>query len=505
LTQKLLGGMWYSKVFKAWNLPIQYLTNSRYSYFLLLLLSGIAVMLSLMAYAPADGADGGDYLLHAAYLAGYEVPANFEAHPPIYPMMISFFFFQLGQIYILVALQIIMAVLVPLLFYAALKPYSSVLGFMLAIVVAFDMQMLILYNFIATEAAYMFFLALNFFLLMRQLSNKETKLWGDMLLVFTLILTAYTRSVGQYLIIPVALLYIIKTRNPKRLTVLIITYILGVQLFLGGYKLFFQIENVKANTESNTLLMQPITRSGLLRPENGEASRQMILIMENCPDAPPYSPCVFVAQGGMQEGQKLIRDTYIEMIFANPFGYAWHVLNNMTDFLQMSGLQYDESPARAQCTNVTARIERGMVAYTQEDPLLVGVEYDEAYLRATIEDINAKFCPPLRESEIVRNLVNYIASRYRSLGRPQPWIYYGSLVLALLFLPFARKLWPAAVAALLILLYHAGISALIYNVQARYIVVTNGFRALILVMLVYIIIRAVLHLLDAFLAQRETA
>ena len=496
---------WQSRFFRQLQQYSQRMTRSRQSYMLLALVQIGFIVLGLLAYAPADGADGSDYYVHAAFLAGYDVPATFEAHPPVYPILINLFFYQMKNIQLLLILQVGMRLAGTLLLYASLRPYSPLLAFAIALVVSADMQTQVVFNFTATEPAYMFLLIVAFALLLFQLNSKSKRATqsGDIGLAVVLVLAAYTRSVGRYLLGPFALVFLLKTRSLKRTAILLIAYVVVLQGFIILYQWAFKIERVQAGTQSDGLLMQPLTRSGLLDKGDGTASEQIVPIISDC--TPPYSVCVYEAQG-RQAGQRLIRDAYIEMVRAHPVDYVIGVLNNITDFLSLSGLQFSSaSPAQAQCDDVEARAEMNYVSYLEgSGGLVVGdVEVNEAVFREVLAEQAGQLCPPWPESEIARSVVDWIGWRYRSLARPTPWIWYGGLFVLMGLIPVMRRFWPVGSAALFITVYHAGMSALIYNVQPRYAVVTNPFRAILLLLVVYIVLHTVLRIFDEYLVRRH--
>jgi hypothetical protein len=68
-------------------------------------------------------------------------------------------------------------------------------------------------------------------------------------------------------------------------------------------------------------------------------------------------------------------------------------------------------------------------------------------------------------------------------------LWYGSLWLLGLFVPWIRRRYlPLILTGSVYLFNHALISAVIDNVQPRYTVVTNPFRALLLLSLLYLIL-----------------
>jgi hypothetical protein len=112
-------------------------------------------------------------------------------------------------------------------------------------------------------------------------------------------------------------------------------------------------------------------------------------------------------------------------------------------------------------------------------------------------------CPPWPDNDNVSAAVDRLALRYKSLSRPRPYLWYASLGVAVLVIPWARRrlLFPVLLAGA-ILANHAAISALVFNVQPRYIAVMNPYKGFLLFALLYIIAVLALRLLDAWLVRR---
>ena len=142
-------------------------------------------------------------------------------------------------------------------------------------------------------------------------------------------------------------------------------------------------------------------------------------------------------------------------------------------------------------------LKKSMLLYGASD-----VSYDE--LRPIIYDISSAMCPPWPSNDTVKTAVDQLALRYKSLARPHPYIWYGALGLLVLLIPWARRLYlfPVLMAGA-ILANHAAISAVVLNVQPRYIAVTNPYKGFLLLMLVYIIGMFILRLADGWLASRH--
>lgn len=470
--------------------------NSSWTYFILLVISFGAMALAISAYAPADGADAWDYYLHAAYLSGVDVPATFEAHPPVYPLLLYGTVYQLNNVDMLLLLQLVFGLLLPLLFYEAMRHVDALFAFGAAIVIALDMQTRVLFNFVSTEPLYVFLLACCFLMLMLLIhdGNDQPSLWGIIVLAILIMLTGFTRSVGSYLILPFAIVFALKNRT-WRVLVLVIVWYVAVQGFVLTYKTAFQIERVRANTESNSLFMQPLTRSGLLMPENGDASQQIIAILDDCPESFAPSGCVVDAVGDYTAGQALIRDAYIEMVTNHPLGYVRDVFANVTDFLRTLGTQRTgESPALAQCADISTRVNNNFEQYINNDTLIVAdsVTINPVALRDELLSIAQRMCPPPAESIEARAWVDALAWRYRSFARPRPWLWYG--LLAFMIIMWNRQYWYLGLSALLLAGYHAGISAALYNIQPRYAVIINPYRTILVGLLIYLILRQIVLL-----------
>ncbi|MGJ3237552.1 MAG: hypothetical protein ACFE0Q_02500 [Anaerolineae bacterium] len=496
---------WHSKLAQSFILQLQEWFNSRRLRFLIIAVALLSTILSLQAYAPADGADGTDYFMHAAYLAGYDVPATFEAHPPIYPILILLFFFQTDQIYILIAVQLILSIAQPLILFEALRPHSLPLAVITSLVVTLDMQTRILFNFVSTEPIYIFLMSATFSLAIFQMEKSEQRMLGDTLLAILIVLTGLTRSVGLYLIVPFGFVFLLKTRSLKRLIILLLAYFVGSQIFNFAYQNIFQLERVTANTESESLLMQPIMRSGLAVAENGPATSEIFNILSTCDDVPPYSPCIIEAKGSRQSANRLIRDAYVELVTTHPISYLQDVLKNITSFLRLSSLQYTgDSPSVAQCIGVQERTDRNFERYLTVDVATRGdIVVNERVFYDILLYTTKQMCPPLSENETVREIVDWIAFRYRSIARPQPWLWMIALVFFMISLPFARKFWAFALLAMMLNVYHATISAALYNIQPRYAAVTNVFRVVIIMTTLYILMQFFLHIFDYWQSRRE--
>src|SRR5690606_4119417 len=114
-------------------------------------------------------------------------------------------------------------------------------------------------------------------------------------------------------------------------------------------------------------------------------------------------------------------------------------------------------------------------------------------------------CPPLPDVPAVREVVDFVNFRYRSLGRPNPMLWYGALLVLALVIPWARRRYLTLVLAGSAYLFnHALISAVIHNIQPRYVVLTHPFRAMLLLTLVFIIAGLLWQMVKRVFDRRRT-
>src|SRR5262249_42001335 len=156
-------------------------------------------------------------------------------------------------------------------------------------------------------------------------------------------------------------------------------------------------------------------------------------------------------------------------------------------FLSLSAFAYGvdpETPASVQCDNIDARLasmsDRELLDSSHAG--LAGIESPEviAQLRPRLEAFLKALCPAPAPSQALRRVVDWLSQRYRSLGRPQPFLWYGGLLLLVVLIPWARRYLMLLATIGVVLMNHAVISALIFDVQPRYVVVTNPLRAILL-------------------------
>jgi hypothetical protein len=480
--------------------------DSRYTGWLLLALGILRAAVFLIAYAPAHGADSADYFLYASQFKGLDAPIVFALIYPLYPILIYLSHYVLGSIYFLIGLQLIFSALQGLLFYIGLRPYSPALGFLVALVVIGDAQTGILYNFTSTEPPYMFALSLTFCVFLVQLKRPSTRRLqkGDVLLGVLLALTLLLRPVGRYLIVPFAVLFLLGTRSWWRTAVTIASYALALTVFTLFNQVIF--DRFELNGGGNFMLNRPLVLSGLLEADNGPASARIIEMRGQCEKGETYNRCMIRQMGDWPSVQALYSQAYQEMLKKHPVKFGQQVFEEFTDFLSLPGQQYKGriTPSQVQCEDIDTTVARDVQKYLEKDWILYGdSQVSAGTLEPIIRDITTAMCPPLPESWPVRRGVDWVAFHYRSLSRPHPYLWYGALGVLVLVIPWARRrlLIPVLMAGA-ILANHAAASAMVLNVQPRYIAIMNPYKGFLLLALLGIVGWIAVRIVDGWLARR---
>ncbi len=488
--------------------------NSRYTIPLLLILGIVRAVVFLLAYPPANGADHLDYFLHAAVLSGQNLPTTLASTVPLYPVLISIFYYGIGSFPLLIGVQLAMSVVGGMLYYIGLRRFSPALAFICALVITGDAQTGILYSFTSTEPLYLFLLAAIFCLFLIQVKCKRDKrtLWGDIGLGILLFAVTIARTVGRYLYLPLGILFLIGTRDWRRGLALAASFVITSLVFNALYEA--RLNALAPSTVSSdaaeritnindTMVLSPLFIQNLLSADNGAASAQLVEYRATCADQ--RLTCVMDLAGGQGAFLRLVNKAYVEMIRSRTLDYAQIILADFSQFLSLSGQQFSGSPTpvEAQCQHVEATVQQSLKIYESSWMLYNTNNLAADVLENDIRRVEQQVCPPLFHQPGIQALVDGIAFRYRSLGRPQPILWYGALVLLILLIPWARRFWFPLLTAGIILLNHAAISALLVNVQPRYVVVTNPVRVVLLFMLGYVVGMVVLRVIDGWLSARQ--
>jgi hypothetical protein len=304
--------------------------------------------------------------------------------------------------------------------------------------------------------------------------------------------------------VPFAVLFLLGTRAWWRTAVIIASF----GLALGIFTLFNQIvfDQLELNGGGTFMLGRPLNLSGLLEADNGPASARIVEMQAHCEEGENRNRCFIQQAGDWPTVQKLYSRAYREMLEKHPAAFGKRVVEQFTDFLRLSGLQYKgkTTPSQVQCEAIDAKVARDVHNYLEKDWILYGTtEITADQLEPTIRDIATAMCPPLPDSWPVRRMVDRLAVRYRSLSRPHPYLWYGALGLVVLAIPWARRrlLIPVLLAGA-ILANHAAASAVVLNVQPRYIAVMNPYKGFLLLALLGLVGWYAVRIVDGWLARR---
>jgi hypothetical protein len=482
---------------------IQSISSNRFIFLILLLLSVVRNIILILAYPPARGADSILYYLFAERLNGLNIPVVGEIAYPLYPIFILVSYNWLGSLYILIGVQFIMSSFIAPIYYSLLKSYSSSLALLASLIIIGDMQLGIMFNFVSTEPPYIFLMALLLYIYLKNADNiLHLSIPGSISSGVLLCLLLLTRSVGRYLIVPFALLMFVRTRRIRESLMLVVGFVLTIVVYsiVIGSRLG-SIEGLQAgNYMVGTVLFE---RPEWVSPANGAASVQWLAVRDVCPRNIQFLACIQTQLGSWDAGSNLMQAAAFETMRAEPLRYVGEVIQQTQEFLALLAFSYgvDEgSPATLQCYDLGAKL-----AAMSDEELLVSTHSQATGLQSSgnfsqfrprLESFLKALCPAPEHSESLKNMVDDLSFRYRSLGRPQPFIWYGLLFVLVVAIPWARRYWMLVAALSTVLFNHALASALIFNVQPRYVAIINPMRAILLSTLLYIIMKLGILVLD---------
>lgn len=478
-----------------------WMTTSRYIVPFLFFLGLLRASFALLAYAPADGADGMKYYLYAAYISGIPLHPLVSELSPLYPFFIYIHRYVLGNFDLILITQFLMSASLGVIYYLALRRFHAVLALIVALIVIGDIQTALNFNFTSTEPLYIFLLAITFAFSMQlhQKNSLRRGLFFAILAGISLALLNQTRTVATLIIVPVAILATIQTRRWQSILGLLGAYGLTLLVFLGSLSSSGVAQDGNAN---EIMFFNFFNRAGTLTEVTDESSSAYELqqVIQNCNEYAGSSTTLFDCMqeelGGQAEVSAVIQQAYVESATEQLSSFVRLIYDNTTLFLKMSGHQFFErgkSPAEAQCEDIVARHERNIEFF---DVLWAAVEItntQQEALETTSWDFVQQMCPPSRTIPEFQELAWYISFRYRSISRPNPYVWYGLLLLLIFAVPRLRKLWYPIFMAGGLLAYHALVSAVVLNVQPRYVVVTNPFKIILVVGLIVLVIEQIIR------------
>lgn len=477
------------------------LFKSRWTVLCLLLLGLLRVGLFLFAYAPADGADAGDYYAYAAFIGGVDIPDRAANVSPMYPIFIYFAHYVVGQFDVAILMQLVMSSSLGLITYLGLRHLNAFLACLVALIVSFDAQTGVIFNFTSTEPLYIFFLVVMF-AIMASTRRDESTLWKPIALGITLFLISETRTIGTYLIIPVLGLYGLYTLDLKRISLAVGSTILSIIIF-AGITSSFQIQ--QTSTTNMLMYSRPLLVHDLLIPDAGPASEQVAALLEGCDTSirsRHISACVEeqLSEGEEAVGQ-LYRDAYIEALQADPMSFVSAARTAFYNYIRMSGQQYmgTPTPAVVQCADIESRVRQNIDYILTVEWRAVNMSAEQtANYRQVMLDFGYEMCPAAFENDTARLITDFIATHYRWLSPQNPYLVHAILIALIVTFVWARKYWYVYSLATGVWLYHALISTIFLNIQPRYVVVTNTMRAFIIGLLIFLLLQLLIRLMYTF-------
>lgn len=457
----------------------------------LILLGFLRQILVLLAYPPAHGADSMVYFLYAERFAGADILIGSETAYPFYPMLIWASFYALGTIYVLIAIQFVMAVAIAPLYFAALLPYQPIVALISAIVILFDFQTAIVFSFTSTEPIYIFLLAVTIWLCLKALADTQGTHPNYLLLLGLVVaLLVLTRPVGRFLVLPVLVLLLLKYRSLKPLLWISISFTLVIVAQIVLFQVFFREGDALASGDS-MLAKIMIANPQWVAVTNGENSEVYLEALNGCDDHLFY--CISEDSGSWEQGMRVITGAAGETAREHITDIVVAIFQNTNSFMKMSGQQYAglDTPSQVQCSKTTYAEElstRSGVMQTTWGWALP--DFSEETLRkisTSAQRISVAMCPSAWLPNLTaEQWVDTFANTYRILDRNSASLLYMIMLILVLVVGELRRryFFPIALVGSF-LLNHALISAIAFNVQPRYVLVTNPLRHILLVFLVF--------------------
>lgn len=486
-----------------------------------LTISAVRALLLLWAYPPAHQSDSDLFFLYADRLSGYDWPLLDKVTYPAYPFLILVTEKWLGSAMWLIVLQFFMSITIVPLYYLMLKPYSSILALVVALVMLSDVQSAATFNFSGAEPLYIFLLTLTFFVLLRQTAPGASRRASaaDSLTGILLVLLWLTRTIGRYLIVPYALVFWLYTRSLRRTLTLLAGFGATAVLYAAlSTVVLGQVVGMNATDYAFERVMRH--HPDWVSAENGPNSRIWIETVANCdpPEQFHLAYCIYQQTGVWEEAEAVIQGAAFETIRPHIVEYLVEVWNNTMYFLSSSAEVYnlsEELPSTVQCQNLEARMARIDADFVRTHvtrltiPLLgiePGPQFDVALsqYKGAVTNYTQAFCPPTVNSVPLRDLVDELMSRNRVFGRPNPYLWYGGVLLLSLMIPFARRFLPVVlVMGVTLAMLAISPAMLSVHVNPRYVIPVNSLRIVLLSILVFILIKLAVYLMDALVKRTQ--
>lgn len=463
---------------------------------------------SFLAYAPADGADASDYYLYAAYIADVDLPSIVASVKPLYPLFIAFNHFFLGNFSIIHLWHFIFSSLIALLIFIALKRYNVYLALLAAVIILGDMQLSFVFNHVATEPLYVILIVSIYSLVMRSHSDSRRPLrWQDILLVILLVLIFQTRTVARLLWLPIFFVFALQVRDWKRILLVAASFVI---LFFASQFALEAFNKQMLVNENEKMFIAPIVELDLVGETDGEANQQVATFLDECQAEGAnvgIMRCLREQTENTNEMNALLQDAYVETWLNNTSILLQSTLSNYRLYLRLTGLQHigNPTPADVQCEDVEARIDRNFRFYNEVEWRSIDItESQSQNAREQLTTFSYLMCPPTPTNDSLQRIFDWIAIRYHRIAPNYPITVYGMLLLAVTLIPWLRRYWIPTVTAFGIVTYHGLISAVLSNVQSRYVVIMNPFRAVLLAVMFFLAVYFVINLVDKIMVYRDT-
>jgi hypothetical protein len=483
---------------------ISKVSGSRWISWVLFGLALVRNVVLLLAYPPAHGADSMVYFIYAERFHGFNAPVIADLAPPLYPVFIFLTYKLLGSAYWLTAIQFILSALLPVMGYWICRRYQPLLGLAVGLLILGDVQVAVLYNFTSTEPLYIFLLVCVLWLQTLATDRSASHVYQYAFLTGVLLeLLTLARAVGRFLIVPLLLIQVFVTRQYRAAGLMLA----GFMLTIGAYALmtllvFGRVEGIVSTSNINVMTIFQV-KPEWVQVENGPGTARYMDITSGCA-YPTYFGKVYCLRetlGSWEAAQSLLGSVFSELVRTHTADYASEIWARTNAFLALTGQQLGQdaqTPSEAQCANPDQNVPQTLEDFTRLQWSAILPDFTPATLagaREVARPIAHAFCPPpWQSSATARRWVDALASRYRSLGRPSPLLWYGGLLMLTLALPFARRYLTLVLAGLAILLNHAVLSSVVLSVEPRYVVVTNPVRIILLSVLAAIVIEAFVKL-----------
>jgi|GEM_PF-5735872 len=436
-------------------------TVARNLFFLALFKSFVLLLVMPVGF----GADGASYL---GYIDAVNNPQNpdllwlIRGATPIYPFFTyAFYWVGLKTGFAIVGAQIILGALVAPAIYMVLKPHHPRGALWAGILLALDPQSGYLQQLVATEGLYIPMLGLGLAAFLWAAYN-DIPLWQIFAVGFFIGIGALARPIGLFLIVPFAFFFVLMKKSLNSTAVLTLGYvalIIFVSLFNAVQFDFF----APSNNGGFYLATRLFGVGGLYDEENGDASKELFMLAQDCDIALSNAADVnlditqnlrlclyYTHELSLNEISSLYQDVYAESTNANPISFLQTMIEQLLTYISFTSDPYDLESAKDTINDCNL--------YNPENPY---AWYDGLQIFCPHPPTPLNFAAPilfigLLGFSIFTRFVNFVAAGVLSKR-------FGSTTRQILLLVFA------------LYSYHAVVTAFAGTILARYVTVTNPY------------------------------